>query len=418
MATEIKKMIDVDFRDFAKISVNAYPGLYNSSEDKIKQLEEKFIELQSIESSKVFYGAFKDQKAVGGMRLYDYTLTLFSSQINAGGIGSVAVDLLHKKEKIGKDLIYFSLQHFREKGFPLAVLYPFRPDFYKKMGFGYGTKTNQYRIQPDSFPKGRSKKHLQYIEASEATELLDCYNRVAKMTHGMIKKNYNDAASIFKKQANSIIAYKEEGTIRGYLVFTFNKVDKNNFLLNNLIIEEIIYENTEVLQELLTFLNSQMDQVNEVIVHTQDEYFHYLLTDVRNGTNHIMPHVYHESNIQGVGIMYRVINTKAIFQQLSSHNFNNANCKLKITINDDFLKENEGSVILYFEDGKVIVMEESEYDVEISLHVSEFTSMLVGSIALKQLLSYGLVSISDSTYVETVNRIFATDHKPICTTRF
>ncbi|MDX8361299.1 enhanced intracellular survival protein Eis [Cytobacillus sp. IB215316] len=418
MVIEIKKMIDVDFRDFAKISVNAYPGFYDSSVNKIKQLEEKFIELQSIESSKVFYGAFKDQKAVGGMRLYDYKLTLFSSQINAGGIGSVAVDLLHKKEKIGKDLISFSLQHFREKGFPLAVLYPFRPDFYKKMGFGYGTKTNQYRIQPHSFPKGRSKKHLQFVDASETTELLDCYNRVAKMTHGMIQKNYNDAASIFKKEGNSIIGYKEEGSIRGYLVFTFNKVNKNNFLLNNLIIEEIIYENTEVLQELLTFLNSQMDQVNEVIVHTQDEYFHYLLKDVRNGTNHIMPHVYHESNVQGVGIMYRVINTKAIFQQLSSHNFNNANCKLKITINDDFLKENEGSVILYFEDGKVKVMEESEYDVEISLHVSEFTSMLVGSIPFKQLLSYGLVSISDSTYVETVNRIFATDQKPMCTTKF
>lgn len=36
--------------------------------------------------------------------------------------------------------MFFYLRHYRERGTPLTALYPFRPDFYRSMGFGFGTK--------------------------------------------------------------------------------------------------------------------------------------------------------------------------------------------------------------------------------------------------------------------------------------
>jgi predicted acetyltransferase len=53
-------------------------------------------------------------------------------------------------------MLYF-LRHYREQGAPLVALYPFRPDFYRQMGFGYGTKMDQHRVKPSALPRGPSK---------------------------------------------------------------------------------------------------------------------------------------------------------------------------------------------------------------------------------------------------------------------
>jgi len=51
-----------------------------------------------------FYGYYNDKnELVGGMRIHDYQMYFNNrKKLRAGGIGLVAVDLLHKKEKIAK----------------------------------------------------------------------------------------------------------------------------------------------------------------------------------------------------------------------------------------------------------------------------------------------------------------------------
>jgi len=154
----------------------------------------------------------------------------------------------------------------------------------------------------------------------------------------MIEKSDFALQRIFD-QKNRIVAYEKDGKVRGYIIFTFQPTKKDNFLMNDLVLEEFIYESREALMELMTFLHTQLDQVNDVILNTQEEYFHYLLIDPRSSTDNILPPAYHETNIQGVGIMYRVINVKGIFNVLNNHNFGNQNCNLKITVRDTFLKK-------------------------------------------------------------------------------
>lgn len=305
----------------------------------------------------------------------------------------MAVDLLHKKEKVCKELITYFLKHYRKKGISIASLYPFRPDFYKKMGFGYGTKVNQYRIKPESLPKGDSKKNTRFLGEDDREALLECYNRLMDRTSGMIEKSDFDLQRIFD-QKNRIVAYEKDGKVRGYIIFTFQPTKKNNFLMNDLVVKEFIYESREALMELMTFLHTQLDQVNDVILNTQEEYFHYLLIDPRSSTGNILPPAYHETNIQGVGIMYRVINVKGIFNVLNKHNFGNQNCNLKITARDTFLKKNEGGTIVHFEDGISHIKEKGRWDLEI------------------------ILDISDQNYVDTVNKLFMTETKPICMTLF
>jgi predicted acetyltransferase len=223
---------------------------------------------------------------------------------------------------------------------------------------------------------------------------------------------------IFTNPALKVVGYWQDGRLLGYLLFTFQPTGQNNFLSNNIVVQEFVYETAEALQGLLAFLQAQADQVDRVIFNTQDENFHHLLPDPRNGSENLLSPVYHESNVQGVGIMYRVIDTPRLFTVLQKHNFGGQSCRLNLSIKDSFWPENEGSTVVHFVDGRTSLDTSGVYDVAIELDVAEFSSMVVGAVGFKQLYDYGLAQISDYAYVDVAQRLFQAEQKPLCMTRF
>jgi predicted acetyltransferase len=177
----------------------------------------------------------------------------------------------------------------------------------------------------------------------------------------------------------------------------------------------------------MNFLHTQADQIRHVFINTQDEYFHHLLLDPRNGTDRLIPDVYHETNAQGLGLMYRVVDVPRIFDLLSGRDFGTPEfgtqtCTVMLTIGDSFLPENAGSILLRFERGHVqrldSVLHHAAYDAEVRLNIADFSSLLAGTVNFWTLYRYGLADISDGSYVETINRLFAVEQKPMCTTGF
>ena len=414
--SEIRILTADDLDVFVDIFCEAYPGIEPASEEERVRLKERLRGLCEKEPTATYYGLFRQGRLLGGMRCHDFTMNLLHTRVPAGGVGQVAVALLHKKEHVAKEMMSFFLNHYRENGAPIVLLYPFRPDFYKRMGFGYGTKMNQYRIKPSALPKGPSKAHLRYLGEDDRRALLDCYTRVVDRTHGMIDKSDYELTRLMTNARYRIVGYEEDGRVLGYLAFVFERGE--DFIRNDIHVRELVYETPAVLSELLTFLHTQADQIRTVILETQDEFFHHLLLDPRNDSASLIPSVFHESNIQGVGIMVRVVDVPGVFRRLSERDFGGQTCRIKLTIGDSFLPENAGSTCLCFEGGRLRTMGEGECDVEVRLDVSEFSSLLMGAVNFKSLYRYGLAGISDPGYVHVVDRVFAVEDKPVCTTAF
>lgn len=414
----VKRLKEEELKEFVDIVVNAYPGWGFSTQEERQKLEDKLIRTQREDDTINFYGFFREGKLLGGMRFHDFRMRLGSQKVDACGLGLVAVHLMHKKEKVAKEIVTHFLRHYRERRVPIALLYPFSPDFYKRMGFGFGTKMNQYSIKPKNLPNYGSKKHIKFFQEGDRQLLSDCYARLADKTNGMIDRSEAELNNILIVPQNKIAVYKKDGRIEGYIVFMFKKASQDNGLKNDIFIKEFLYENTESLKELLTFLNTQEDQINRVIFNTLDENFHHLLLEPRDGSDNLMTPVYHESNLQGVGLMYRVTDTRVLFDALKERNFNNQSCKLRLNIRDSFIKENNGSVTVHFADGRAIVSEVSDYEAAIDLDIADFSSLIVGAVGFKALLKYGIAQISDSKYADTVDRIFEMPEKPICFTSF
>ena len=407
-----------DFLQFVDIVIGAYPGMLDGSQPTKEQLKALFIHNQNNDEAIHYYGLWEENKLVGGMRLHDFEMNLLSKIIPVGGVGLVAVDLLRKKERIAKELIEHFLKVFLEKQVHFVALYPFRPDFYKKMGFGYGPKIHQYLVEPSSFPKGPTKKHLKYLTVQDQHKLADCYKRVTMKRHGMFLKTESELAAIFKNPQNYVIAVEQGDTIQGYLVFSFTKQSDTNFLLNNLVIKELIYETPEALLELSTFLNSQADQVARIEWNTQEEKVHFFLGDVRNGSNHLIPSVYHASTVSGVGLMYRIINVKGFFEELKTHNFNNQTLTFKLTVEDSLLPENNQQIVMKTVDGNMTIVDNHKCDVEMIIDIAELSSLAMGVVTVQELFMLSKVKISNEQYIQKLHQLFYVYDKPMCITAF
>ena len=413
--SEIRILKEMEFDALVEILDNAYPAFRSTQPEDREKKKARLLEAHNENPLVAFYGLFREGQLRGVMRLHDFTMNFLGVQMLAGGVGAVAVDLLHKKEHVAKEMIDYFLAHYREQGAALAILYPFRPDFYKRMGFGYGPKMDQYRVKPDAFPKGPTKAHVRMLGEADVAAVLACYTRYAQRTHGMIERRERDIKKMLENQEHVIIGYERAGRIEGYIVFDFEKGEMS--LHNDIHIRELVYENHAALSELLIYLHTQADQIRHVIFETLDSTFYFLLSDPRNGAPNLIPPVYHESNVQGVGLMFRVIDAPRMFELLQARDFGGQTCRLRLTLTDSFLPENAGSTTVHFERGRAALADEGA-DVEVRMNVAEFSSLLAGAVDFEALMLYGLAEISDPAYVQTLQRLFWVERGPVCMTGF
>lgn len=414
--SEIRPLSVEELDAYVAIVANAYPGIELSTPEAREQFKERSALFLREDAYRHFTGLFRQGRMAGVMICYDLTMNMLGTRLPAGGVGMVAVDLPYKKEHVAKEMILHYLRYYRRQGAPLALLYPFRPDFYKQMGFGYGTKVNQYRLRPAALPKGPSKAHVHYMAADDQQALADCYARFVARHHGMIGRPANAFPRILARLPNRIVGYEVDGQVEGYLIFSFEKGE--SFIVNDMHLGELVYENHAALSELLTFLHTQADQVRHIVLETQDESFHFLLLDPRSKPGTLIPIVNHETNVQGLGLMYRVLDIPGILGALANRDWNGQSLRLRLTVVDSFLPENAGHYLLCFVDGQLHLEESGPHDVAVDMDISEFSSLLVGTVDFSSLYRYGLARISDEGYVKAVERALAVESKPICMTQF
>jgi predicted acetyltransferase len=404
--------------EFVFLQADAYPGMKLVAADDRKRYKEILVR-QSEDPRIAHYGLFREGRLLGGMTLFDFTMNVLGHKVPAGGVGSVAVNLLHKKEHIAKELMEFYFDHYDRKQAPLLVLWPFRSDFYRKMGFGLGAQSSQYRIRPKDLPRGSSREHVRYLAEADIPALNDFYNRCVDRTSGMIEEREEHWRLLAEfRPALRNVGYVKDGIVQGYLTFSFVPGQSGSFLENSISVVECLYDHREALSEMMSFLHTQFDQITHVTFTTHDDSFYFVPTDPRNGTNHLWRPVFQESNVAGTGVMYRVLDVERVFGVLKEHDFNGRTIRLKLNIRDTFFPRNNTGWTVAFTDGRPTLVSPGRCDAEITMDVAEFSSMLMGAVSFRKLYDYHLADISDETFVDAVNRLFHREDKPICLTPF
>ncbi len=232
---------------------------------------------------------------------------------------------------------------------------------------------------------------------------------------GMIEKQLPYFERLLKRV--KVVGYRVSGELEGFLAFTFKKLDPDHMLLQDIEVQTLIYLNREALLGLLSFLGAQLDQVERVVLCTMDDDFHFLPHDPRDGEPRIF-YTSQETNVQGVGVMYRVLDTRGLFRQLSGHSFGGANLKLRLDVVDSFLPSNNGGVLVQFVDGKPRVLDRGGHDVKVTIKVEWLSSLVMGVVDFRKLWAYGLLEVSDEGYVDQLDALFHTTVRPVTVEEF
>jgi len=415
--SKVKEIPVKDYPKYVEIVSKAYPGFGLNSDDDKKKLINRFKEDLRTDKGLAPYGVYKNKALIGAIWLMDFSMNVHGRFLNNGGGSMLAVDLKFKKEHTAKDIMQFFIGHFRKRNFSLATLYPFRPDFYHRMGFGYGAKINTYAIKPSDIPFNVPKKHLVDLDKKDIDAMQACSDRFAKNRHGMFLRRPFEKKRFFRPKHHNV-GYQKGRKLEGYINFIFREMKGTTSFHQNLFINEIVWENREAFIELMSFLHSQADQVNRVVWPTVLDQLHFLAVDPRREEDHIEFLEGHPVNLQGIGIMHRVIDVEKFFEDVKGHNFGDQSVRVRIDIKDSFLPENSGTRYVDFANGKVSLKKSGKFDVAIGLDIAEFSSVVLGAVDFKDLYEIGKADISDEKYLGTINRLFHSDTKPMTLTMF
>lgn len=414
---EIRKVNERHIDAYTDIAFNAYPSFKDFTEEAMNEYKKIVDHIMKNDRAVTFYGMFDNDKLIGVMRLFDFEMNCFGKIVPVSGLGFLGVHLMHKKEKVAKAMVEFYEKTYKEKGMPIGTLLPFRPDFYKKMGYGIGTKMNQYRLPPDRLPPYTGKSDLRYVSKDDFNLLLECHARVTAKTHGMIMKIGDEIRDLKSDPFNRMVgSYDHNGKIEGYMVYKFQNAKAGNYTITNIYVKELIYENSDVLRKLLGFLRKQDDQINLVIFNTEDEHFYYLFDNPLNDSLNYIPYGYIESNTQAVGVMYKLFDIKKAFEQCSHRNYGNSNLNIRFLILEA-LGNTEYELIVNFENGKANLASD-KYDLTVRLGIADFSSLFMGSTSVSGLYNLGLLKLDRVENLDELDRTFYCSQKPVCYTDF
>ena len=383
-------------------------------------IERLIFEIES-ENNLKFYGLFNEQNELLGLyKLHDLKGNVNGKIVRILGIGMVAVHFFHKKEGIAKQL----LQHFhelaRQENVGLVSLYPFNTSFYQKMGYGYGPTRYQYKLKPASFPNSGDRKKVVMLSPDNEEEIVATYNKFVSLHHGMIERTWHER-TLIKKKVSYYAGVYEDNELVGALAYTLQPVKDSHFLHHEMNILEWVWTKPSTFIDICTWIHSQQDQVDGVLIRTHDESLIYQFEDPRNDSNRLIPSVYHEIATVGTGIMYRISSIGSFVQQTNFNSLVRPDNPVTISlfVQDSFIKEQNGSYHLLFSEDSWTIEKSSvsREEVDLNIAISDLSSWWMGCVSLEQLVQYGKVEVNNWP-VKQLDRWFMPNAKPICLTSF
>jgi predicted acetyltransferase len=403
-------------KEFSRIALSAYPGI----EPSLESLNERLQNANAEDKDSIYYLCERGGKSLGGYRHIDYVLNYNNNYIKASGIGMVAVDLLEKKQGAAKEMVEYYLEQSFRNGQHIAMLYSFRPDFYYKMGFGYGPKNYYFEFRPESFNKVSDRSRLTFLNGSDLPLLADCYLRYANEQHGYCKRNCFELTSFRKKyeKEGTVVGFKSNGYIDGYIYFTLSRVSKDNFIRQKMIIKEWIYNTPEAFKALSGFLEMQKDQVEFIEYQTQKEDFLFALKDVRMIDLKLYPGVSHKVAHQGMGMMYRIVDVEAFLTEISKfQKFNCPDIIIAIAIEDSFREKNQGVYNIRVKNKELTLTKDENNAIPVKMNIADFSSIMMGSAKIRNLFDLGKIECNKKD-LEILECFFNFSKKPECITLF
>lgn len=408
--------------EYLDIYLNAYPAYKTGDEECREKYRKKTIIDMSSDKRVDFFGMFEDGKLVASMKLIDFDINLYGEVKHAIGIMALAVHPLYKKQRIAFEMIKFAEQYTEKSQALVAALLPFDMAFYRKMGYGLGSKMDQYHISTKSLPRIKGQKHLKFLSMDDLDQVLACHDRYAEQNHGMLKKFEEEVRLLRKDTSVKRVGYYDYDQLRGYAAYHFEEAHETNYTENRIVVDELIYDSGEVLKEFIGYFRNQEDLAQTIVLRSGEAEFYHIIDNPADISHNYIDYGYLQTNTSSIANMYKVIDPAKFVRETSHRKLAPVKVKVKFEYFDEISQERDEITIGFEPDGEGIYgrwfVSDQEPDVTINCKKGDLSSIFMNSARLGGLIDLGVVEIDKAEYKALVDMAFYSAQKPYSNSDF
>mgnify|MGYP001077600616 CR=1 FL=1 len=284
-----------DIRPLAELWCDAFPGKRTVAE-RIRMLEHpgRFGGLEHV-----LVAADEHAGVVGACKALHMTQYIAGVAMPMMGLAAVAVAPDWRRQGLGERLCVAAVELAADRGDVLSALYPFRPDYYRRLGWGLVGGLHEYRIRTDAIQAGRISSHIRDARLERDTEAIAaCYRRVAVASNGPLERDRHiwayqlegvdlgaqpvDADALWTARAEPAyrVVVHDDGDVTGYALLRGLRQDTSAH--NTLEVRELVAESDTAYLGLLAHIAAQWDRWPRTHYCARpDELFPELLKDPR-----------------------------------------------------------------------------------------------------------------------------------------
>jgi hypothetical protein len=314
-------------------------------------------------------------------------------------------------------MVRWYLDDYRARGAAFAVLHPFKTDFYRALGFGYGTPTQRYRFAPAAIEPGEAQGAVRFLGPADREALMACDERVRATTNGLIARTAGRAERALSDPALRYVGVEDAGVLRGFMQTNVRLGADGTANANELVVRDLYAESPAYEAALLAYLRAQRDQFARIALESQDGAMWLVASDPRDGSDLLVtPPGTHRVAETGLGVMYRILDVERAFAHLAAAD---APLVVRFEVGDAFFAPTAGSWSFRFgPHGAPSRDDAAAPDAIVRAGIAELSSLVVGSLRLRDAVRRGRAEVEPQHLLDRVARALDAPQPPICTTRF
>lgn len=426
---EVKSLTPSDLQAYLEIYLNAYPAGKNLSQECYRKYGAQ--NLQSLEEYRHvnFFGLFEDGVLIAAMKLINFNINLFGQMRKAAGLMALGVHPLHKRKGAAREMVRFFEDYTVESGAAVSLLLPFRMDFYRKLGYGCGSKLDEYHIPMEYLPENKQMSQLRLLDKSSLGQIITCHCDFAQNNHGALYKFEEEIRGMREDDEIRYLGCFQDSKasrMKGYVAFRFVSTSDCNYTMNLIDVKELVYEDQETLRILLGGLRMQSDLAQSVKIRTGEPDFHHLLQSAQDLSGNYIDYGFLQTNLSAVGTMYKIPQIQKFVEATDYREFPQEKLTMGFRVLDE-LKEEEKQFSLLFStkrgDCSHWAFDQSkktfdQANVHVSCKLSDLSSLFMGSAEFGGLARLGVMRTDNPDYIGRLDRLFHVCQKPFTNTDY
>jgi len=385
MSIEFKRMDKSNVADCIRGWKAAFPNW--SYEDAMGMAKEQVESLY-------YFGAYEKGIYKGLIVGADTTFNFRGVRLNGIELDHLHVEPLYRKQGVSAFLIKEFQKFAIEKGYSMINVGPFSTEFYRNMGYGFGSKVMTLTASPGRFQyfEGATAM-LEYYDGEKYKDQVEAFVREKRISyHGGFNFKDSTLEDKFNKMADKnriVVLAVAQGKICGLIHYE---------AAGKIVIEDLFFDGPQAMKALSSYMHGLKGNIESITIENA---YPAILAVCNEPTQIILRE---ES-------MIKVIQIGQFLEEIGNVDFEVEDLKMTFKLRDALTGEIE-SLSLACENGRLRVTDQKDCPIQIEMNLSDFTTMLFSQQTFHTYAEVGLARINHDALIPAVSKVFSYDVIP------